>query len=74
MTYELDYVKSCHGGQPAKPVSKYRTNVRMPLTGLFGTVSIEFAGPLPESKSRCEGVVIAAEHLNGWPMDRVTID
>lgn len=38
-------VKSCEGCQHARRIPRYRTNLRDPMTGLFETSSMDFAGP-----------------------------
>lgn len=46
----------------------YKTSLYVPLTCLFETYSIDFAGPLLArigSRNRC--ILIAVEHLTGWP-------
>ena len=52
----FSHVKTCKGCQLAQPAPKYRTTLRMPITGLFDTFSIDFAGPFnPGSGSQgCE--------------------
>ena len=62
------HVKSCKGCQLASPVPKYRTTLRMPLTGLFDTFSIDFAGPLPVGPGGEKYALVAVEHLTSWPM------
>ena len=67
-----DYVKSYEGCQKNKPVPRYRTTLSQPLTGLFQTFSIDFAGPLPRTAKGNRFLLIAVEHLTGWPIARAT--
>lgn len=66
------HVKTCVGCQRAAPIPKYRTSLRMPITGLFHTFSIDFAGPLPLGPDDERYLLIAVEHLTSWPMVRAT--
>ena len=64
------YVRSCHERQLFSPLPPYRTTVSLPLTDLFGTFSIDFAGPLPESPTGNKYILV--EHLTGWPIAKAT--
>ena len=66
------HIKSCKGCQLAAAVPKYRTTLRTPITGLFDTFSIDFAGPLVPGPQGERYLLIAVEHLSGWPMARAT--
>ena len=44
----------------------------MPLTGLFDSFSIDFAGPLVAGPGGERYLLVAVEHLSGWPMARAT--
>lgn len=46
----------------------YSTNATIPLTDLFDTFSIDFAGLLPKSKEGNRYTLIAVEHLTNWPI------
>ena len=67
------HVKSCRGCQHVKPVPKYHKTLRTPLTGLFDTFSIDFAGPLVPGPDGERYLLVAVEHLTGWPMARATL-
>ena len=67
-----DYVKSCEGCQFASSIPKYRTDLSLPITSLFDSFSIDFVGPFPASKDRSLFVLVAIEHLTGWPLARAT--
>lgn len=45
----------------------------MPLTGLFDSFSIDFACPIIPGPKIERYLLIAVEHLTGWPLVRVTI-
>lgn len=68
----LKFVRSCVGCQKLKPIPKYRTTLRIPLTGLFDTFSMDFAGSLHLCENEEKYLLIAVEHLTGWPIVRVT--
>ena len=68
------YVRSCQGCQLAQPVPVYPTTLRMPLTGLFTAFSVDFAGPLPKTRSGEQYLLVGVEHLTGWPIARKTKD
>ena len=42
-----DYVKSCDGCQKVRPIPKYKTTLRLPISSLFSGISIAFAVPFP---------------------------
>lgn len=66
------YVRGCDGCQRASPLPKYRTTLPFPLTNLFDTFSVDFAGPLPKSTFAKRYVLVGVEHLTGWPLGRAT--
>ena len=68
------YVRSCHDCQVMKPIPAYHSTLHIPLTHLFDVFSIDFAGPLPKTKNGNQYVLIAVEHLTGWPMACPTRD
>lgn len=63
-----DYVRGCHDCQLFSPVPSYRTTKHIPITSLFETFSIDFAGPLEKTKSGNVYIIIAVEHLTNWPI------
>lgn len=67
------HVKSCKGCQRAAPIPKYRTSLRMPITGLFYSFSIDFATPLPPGSGGECYLLVAVNHLTSWPLTRATI-
>lgn len=46
----------------------------MPITGLFDTNSVDFAGSLPVTKNGKVYILVAVEHLTGWPIVRAIKD
>ena len=68
-----DYVRGCDGCQKATPIPKYKTTLQFPMTSLFDTYSIDFAGPLPRTPSGKRYILIAVEHLTGWPITRAIV-
>ena len=69
-----DYVKSCDGCEIARPIPKNRTTLRLPISSLFDTFSIDFAGPFSVTSSGNRFVLVAVEHLTGWPIAIATAD
>ena len=67
-----DYVRGCDGCQKATTLPKYKTTLHFPITSLFGTFSVDFAWPLPRSDSAKRYVLVAVEHLSGWPIAKPT--
>lgn len=66
------FVRSCVRCQKSKPIPKYRTTLRIPLTGLFDTFSMDLAGPLPLGENEEKYLLLVVEHLTGWPIVRIT--
>ena len=62
------YVSSCENCQGMAPVPSYNTSLKTPSTTLFDVFSIDFAGPLPTSRSRNKYMLVCVEHLTGWPI------
>lgn len=63
-----DYVRGCQGCQKASSIPRYTHTAIIPLSSLFETFSIDFAGPLPKTKNGKQYILIAVEHLTGWPL------
>ena len=57
-----DYVLGCDGFQEAKPIPKYKITLRFPMTSLFDTYSIDFAGTLPRTPFGKRYILIAVDH------------
>ena len=47
---------------------RYRTDLRIPVTGLFDVFSVDFAGPFPPTTVGHRFVLVGVEHLTGWPL------
>ena len=63
-----DYVRSCHDCQIFTPLPNYPASLKLPLTTLFDVFSIDFAGPYPTTSSGHRYILVAVEHLTGWPI------
>ena len=63
-----DYLKRCDGCQKARPIPKYKTTLRILISSLFRVFSIDFTGPSPATSSGNRFVLVAVEHLTGWPI------
>ena len=68
-----DFVKTCDACQKAKPNTRYRSGARMPISGLFHTWSVDFTGPLPITKNHKKYLIVAVEHMSGWPVARASV-
>ncbi len=64
------FVKSCDECQKANP-SEQSPHGKHPVSGLFHTLSIHFAGPFSETDSSSRYVLLAVEHLCNWPVASV---
>ena len=64
------FVKSCDACQRTNPPEQSSPFGKIPVSGLFHTWSIDFAGPLPRTQSDNRYLLIAVEHLSGWPVAR----
>ena len=67
-----NYVRACHNCQRRQPFGSevVRNPPSAPISGLWDTVSIDFAGPLPVTAKGNRYLLIAVEHLTGWPIAR----
>lgn len=63
-------MKRCLPCQKRKPFDSgsVARGMRAPVSGLFDTVSVDFAGPLPRAMSGSRRLLIAVERLTGWPI------
>lgn len=61
------YVRSCDECQKTKPAEAWVAGMRQPVSGLFYTGSMDFVGPLPETRRENACILLAVEHLNGYP-------
>lgn len=62
----MDYVKSCKPCQGNRPFPSYESEGRLPLTNLFDSFSVDFAGPLPTTTTGNRFLPSGVEHLTGW--------
>ncbi len=62
------YVKSFKGCQFSQVIPSYRTTLGVRIRGLFDVLSMDFAGPLPTTKKGAKFLLVAVEHLTGWPV------
>jgi transposase InsO family protein len=63
-----NYVRTCDGCQRSGPIPKYRSTLHLPISGLFHTFSLDFAGPFPRTTLGNAWILVAVEHLSGWPV------
>lgn len=69
-----EYVRSCIWWQLSQTITPYQATLRLPITNLFETYSINFAGPLTPIKSGMEYILVAVKHVMGWLLVKSTID
>lgn len=69
-----DYVSSCDCCQHSERLPTYRMSLRAPFNALFENFCIDFAGQFKQSKAGKMFVLIAVEHLTGWPVASATGD
>lgn len=68
------YVKSCDICQIFAPSPKYKSSLRTHISSLLDVFSIYFVGTLPVTKIRNLYVLVALEHLIGWPITHAIKD
>ena len=65
-----NFVRICDVCQRTKPDNREKFQGRIPLSGLFNTWSVDFAGPLPKTKSGNQYLLVGIEHMSKWPVAR----
>lgn len=65
------FVKNCVGCQKSKPIPKYRTTLKLSLTGLFDTFSVDLTGPLSLGLNVETYLLITVERLKVWPVVKI---
>ena len=68
----MAYVNSRTSCQLTSAVERNRTDFRQPVSVLFDTFSVDFAGPLPITDRGNSYVMVAVEHFSWWPIVRAT--
>ena len=54
--------------QKTKPVNRTEITGRIPISGLFNTCSIDFAGPLPNTRKGNRYFIVGVEHVSKCPV------
>lgn len=62
------FVRSSDIYQKTNPPEQHQPFGKLPVSGLFHSWSIVFAGPLPVTNRQSKYLLIAVEHLSGWPV------
>lgn len=62
----FQYVKTCDTCQRMAKLPSYHTWMTRPITSLFEVFSIDFAGPLPQTRLRNRFLLACVEHLTSW--------
>ena len=62
------FVPSCDSCQKSNPPEQNGPYGSMPVSGLFHTWSIDFAGPLKETAVGNRYILLAVENLSSWPV------
>ena len=65
---DAQFVRSCDSCQKANPSERNWLYRRMPVSGLFHTWPIDFAGPLKETAAGSKYILLAVENLPSWPV------
>lgn len=65
-----EHVKSCHPYQVATQSNRYHKDGVQPVIALFHTFLMDFTGPFPTTKCKNKRILLAVEHLTGWPITR----
>ncbi len=65
------FMKSCDECQKANPAEQNRPHGKLPVSGLFHTWSIDFAGSFSGTDSGGLYVLLAVEPLSNWPVASV---
>ena len=62
--------------QKRRPLGRVicRPPAQAPISGLWDTISIDFAGPLPRTSRQNRYILIAIEHVTRWPIARAFKD
>ena len=65
-----NYVRACDRCQRRQPFGSelIRNPATAPVSGLWDAISIDFAGPLPRTPDGNRYLIVAVEHLSGWPV------
>ena len=64
------FVRSWESCQKTNPAEQNGPYGRMPVSGLFHTWSIDFAGPLRETTAGNKSILVAIENLSSWPVSK----
>lgn len=62
----LEHTKACVGFVNALRLLKYHKSLRAPVTGLFETFSVDFAGPYRPYQKGKRFDLIVVNHIKGW--------
>ncbi len=62
------HVRTCDECQKTKPYARYKSAQHQPVSGIFDTWSLDFAGPLPRTARGNRYLLVGVEHLTGWPV------
>ena len=67
-----DYVSRCLSCRRRRPLGPDRPPAPLcaPISGLWHTISIDFAGPLPRTPRQNRFILVAVEHVTRWPVAR----
>ncbi len=55
------FMKSCDTFKKTKPANRKESADKLPITGLFHTWCIDFAGPLPRTNMGNQYLIVAVE-------------
>ncbi len=66
--YVATHVRTCDECQNTKQYARYKSAQHQPVSGIFDTWSLDFAGPLPRTARGNRYLLVGVEHLTGWPV------
>src|SRR5271168_4342126 len=64
----IEYVKSCQICQAHARLQKPDPPMKIPVENVFERIALDFVGPLPESHSGNQYIIVATEALTRWPI------
>ena len=65
-----NFVRSCDICRKTKLDNREEFQSRIPISGLFSTWPVDFAGSLPRTESGNQYLLVGIEHMSKWPVAR----
>ncbi len=67
----MEFVKTCDVYQKTKPANRKGILGQIPISGIFNTWSLDYAGSLPTTKNGNKYIINGVEHKSRRPVARV---